>query len=726
MTTPYEPAGPHASARAAHAAHAGQRGHEGQHGHDGRDGHEVHALAMSAAERRAITRHTLLALVAGGLLLLSLAWSWLGPTSTRGGATLAQLLAAAASLVVAPPVFAGAWHSLKSPSLHGVTDRLIALAMLGAWAMGDMTTAALLPIVMTFGHALEERSVLGSQEAIRALGRLTSGNVRRVNGEGAIEEVPYDALCAGDLVDVLPGARIPADGVVRHGRSSIDNGPITGESLPQDAGEGASVYGGSINLDGALRVEITQVGEDSTLGKVVELMQRAEAAKPPITQALERYMDAYLALVLLIAAIVWFVSANASAMLAVIVASCPCALVLAAPSTAIAGIAAGARRGILFRNAVFLDKIAEIDTLVIDKTGTLTHGELRVTRVALQPGVDEAQARALAMRLALSSAHPVCRALVREGEQAAVACVDTAPAISDVTGGAVHTGAVHTGVVHMGAAPADAAHTDASRAGVPFADARELRGLGVRAQTDAGEAVLGRHDLLVQHVHELPQAPADFDGTCAGLALNGRLLAWFAFADTLRPEAREALDDLRALGIAREALVTGDREIVAQRLAREVGIETVIAQALPHDKLDYVLSEIAAGHHPLVVGDGLNDVLAIKAGSTSVAMGERGIDIAVASADVVLLADDLRRLPDCIRLGRHCRNIATANAAIGLAWTVAVIALAALGVIGAVASAILHNVGALIVIANAGRLLRRDADAAASSTSAAGAGSAQG
>lgn len=689
MTTPYEPvgrrpsAGTRVGAHAAREAHEVHEAHEDPHGHDNSSGHEVHALAMSAAERRAITRHTLLALIAGGLLLLSLAWSWLWPTAARGGATLAQLLAAAASLVVAPPVFAGAWHSLKSPSLHGVTDRLIALAMLGAWAVGDMTTAALLPIVMTFGHALEERSVLGSQEAIRALGRLTSGNVRRVNAQGAIEEVLYDAIRPGDLVDVLPGARIPADGVVRHGRSSIDNGPITGESLPQDAAEGASVYGGSINLDGALRVEITQVGEASTLGKVIELMQRAEAAKPPITQALERYMDAYLALVLLIAAIVWFVSANAQAMLAVIVASCPCALVLAAPSTAIAGIAAGARRGILFRNAAFLDKIAEIDTLVIDKTGTLTHGELRVTRVAWQPGVDEAQARALALRLALSSAHPVCRALVREGERGA---------IPGETSGAAH-------------------------AAVPFADARELRGLGVRAQTDAGEAVLGRHDLLAQHVHDLPPAPADFDGTCAGLALNGRLLAWFAFADTLRPEAREALDDLRALGIAREALVTGDRESVAQRLAREVGIETVVAQALPHDKLDYVLREIDAGHHPLVVGDGLNDVLAIKAGSTSVAMGERGIDIAVASADVVLLADDLRRLPDCIRLGRHCRRIATANAAIGLAWTVAVIALAALGVLSAVASAILHNVGTLVVIANAGRLLRRDADGAGLSTS---------
>ncbi len=649
MTTPYESAM-----------------HDGSAAHDSHDAHEVSALALSAAERRAITRHTLLALLAGGLLLLSLAWPWLSPAGARGDATVAQLLAAAASLIVAQPVFAGAWHSLKSPSLHGVTDRLIALAMLGAWAVGDMTTAALLPIVMTFGHALEERSVLGSQEAIRALGRLTSGKVRRVSVTGAIEEVAYEAIREGDLVDVLPGARIPADGVVREGRSSIDNGPITGESLPQDAAQGASVYGGAINLDGPLRVEITHVGQASTLGKVIELMQRAEAAKPPITQALERYMDVYLALVLLIAAIVWFASANAQAMLAVIVAACPCALVLAAPSTAIAGIAAGARRGILFRNTAFLDKIAEIDSLVIDKTGTLTHGELRLTRTAWQPGVDEAQARELAARLALSSAHPICRALVRE---------------SAVDGGA------------------------------PLAEAREsheLRGLGVIAQTSEGVAVLGRAELLAQHVRALPAAPAEIDGPCAGLALDGRLLAWFGFADTLRPEARAALDDLRALGIGREALVTGDRESVARRLAGEVGIATVVAQALPHDKLDYVLAEIDAGHHPLVVGDGLNDVLAIKAGSTSVAMGERGVDIAVASADVVLLADDLRRLPDCIRLGRACRRIATTNAAIGLGWTVVVIALAALGALSAVASAILHNVGTLVVIANAGRLLRRD------------------
>ncbi|MFL9871915.1 heavy metal translocating P-type ATPase [Paraburkholderia megapolitana] len=622
------------------------------------------SIALSAAERRAVTRQIALALLAGGLLVLSLAWRYLVPD----GAQLAEILAGLASLLVAGPVFAGAWHSLKSPSLHGVTDRLIALAMLAAWAIGDMTTAALLPIVMTFGHALEERSVLGSQEAIRALGRLTSGKVRRVRADGSIEEVAYEAIRAGDLVEVAAGARIPADGVVQRGRSSVDNGPITGESLPLDVDEGIAVFGGAMNLDGPLRIEVTHAGAQSTLGKIIELLQRAEQVKPPITQVLERYMGAYLALVLLIAAIVWFTSADSSAMLAVIVAACPCALVLAAPSTAIAGIAVGARHGVLFRNAAFLDRIAEIDSLVIDKTGTLTHGELHVSKVFAQPGVDTAQAVGLAARLGAGSAHPVSRALARYA----------AAAGHDVT---------------------------------PYERTRELRGLGVVAETPEGLAALGRADLLAEHVNPLQPPPDEIDGPCVGLALNGKLLAWFGFADALRAEAADALASLRELGLERQTLLTGDRDAVAHKLAAQVGIDIVVSQALPHDKLDYVMHELEAGHHPLVVGDGLNDVLAIKAGATSIAMGERGIDIAVASADIVLLGDDLRRIPMCIRLGRRCRSTATINAAIGLIWTVEIIALAAFGVLGAVWVAILHNVGTFIVIANAGRLLRIDEDA---------------
>lgn len=623
------------------------------------DGTPLPGVALAPAERRAISRRILLALAAAGLLLLSLVWR----AVTSQGPALADLLAGLASMLVAGPVFAGAWHSLKSPSLHGVTDRLIALAMLAAWATGDMTTAALLPVVMTFGHALEERSVLGSQEAIRALARLAATHARRIKADGSIEDVPAESLAPGDLLEVAAGARIPADGLVKSGRSAVDNSPITGESLPLEVAAGDTVYGGAMNLDGALRVEVTQVGGQSTLGKIVELLEHAERAKPPITEALERYMGGYLALVLLGAALVWFVSANASAMLAVIVAACPCALVLAAPATAIAGIAVGARHGLLLRNAAFLDRVADLDSLIIDKTGTLTHGELDVVDVALQPGADAAQVFALAAQLSRGSSHPVSRALQRYAS------------------------------VHGHEAGGEEA-------------VRELRGLGVMAQTADGLAVLGRDVLLREHMQDLPAPPALHDGPLAGLVLDGRLLAWFAFADVLRPDAVEALAELRRLGLARQTLLTGDREPVALEVASQVGIDRVIAGALPHDKLEFVKQELAAGRHPLVVGDGVNDVLAIKAGATSIAIGGRGVDIAVASADVVLLGDDLRRIPACVKLGRRCRRTATVNAIIGIAWTASVIAIAALGVLGAVWIAVLHNIGTFIVLANAGRLLR--------------------
>jgi P-type E1-E2 ATPase len=301
----------------------------------------------------------------------------------------------------------------------------------------------------------------------------------------------------------------------------------------------------------------------------------------------------------------------------------------------------------------------------------LTYGELRVVDVVLQSGFTLRDAVDLAARLGEGSAHPVSRALVRYAVEVDPRHVDEVP-------------------------PA------------PFDAMQELRGLGVTAQTPNGVAVLGRHALLAEHVGGLPPPAARAEGPCVGLALNGQLVAWFAFADVLRSEAHDALADLRELGLRRYALLTGDRAPVAHALAERLGLETVMAEALPHEKLEFVIDEMKAGRHPLVVGDGLNDLLAIKAGTTSIAMGERGIDVAVASADIVLLGDDLRRIATCVRLGRQCRRTATINAAIGLGWTVGVIALAALGLMGAVTVALLHNLGTFIVIANAGRLLRID------------------
>ncbi|WP_166794778.1 HAD-IC family P-type ATPase, partial [Pseudomonas aeruginosa] len=305
------------------------------HGSHGGCAHHHHHLPfggglLSRDEQRRAARQLSLAMLALGLLLLGLAWRWLAADQ----AGVSQILLGVASLLVALPVARSAWDSLRHPSLHGVTDQLIALAMLGAWASGDLLTAALLPIIMIFGHVLEERSVIGSQEAIAALGELTRSHARRIEADGSLSEVDNASLRAGDQVEVRAGDRVPADGRVLQGQASLDTAPITGESVPLEVVPGMEVYGGAINLDGLLRIEITRTGEASTLGKVIGLMQQAERAKPPITRLLERYAGQYMLLVLLIAAVTWFVTNDAQAMLAVLVAACPCALVLSAPATA--------------------------------------------------------------------------------------------------------------------------------------------------------------------------------------------------------------------------------------------------------------------------------------------------------------------------------------------------------------------------------------------------------
>lgn len=613
---------------------------------------------LSSAEQRRAARQLTLAMLALGLLGLGLIWRWLMPEQTG----VSQLLLGFASLLVAVPVMRSAWFSLRYPSLHGITDQLIALAMLGAWATGDLLTAALLPIIMIFGHVLEERSVIGSQEAIHALGQLTRSHARKIQADGTVIEVDNGTLKAGDTVEVRAGDRVPADGRVLSGQASLDTASITGESVPVEAGVGMTVFGGAINLDGLLRIEVTRTGDESTLGKVIALMQNAERSKPPITRLLERYAGSYMVLVLLLAAVTWFVTNDAQAMLAVLVAACPCALVLSAPATAIAGVAVAARHGILIRSSAFLEELADLTSLVVDKTGTLTYGTLRLQSIN-SAQADHDSVMALAASLGAASSHPVSRALA---------------------------GLVHADNVLV------------------LTDIHERQGLGVVAKTEQGEAALGRPELFAQLGIPTTSIP-DHDGPIAGLALNGEFLAWLLLADSVKPEARFALSELRELGLGRQLLLTGDRQSVAHTLARDVDLHEVEAQALPEDKLNRVLKEIDNGFRPMVVGDGINDSLALKAGVVGVAMGAGGADIALASADIVLIGSDLRRLGTCVRLSRQCRRTLQVNVIIGLGWTLAIVVFAAfgwLGAAGAMIAALLHNLSTLLVLGNAGRLLR--------------------
>lgn len=616
---------------------------------------------LSAHERRIEGVQLVLAMLTGGLLAMAAVLQFAVPEQPE----LSELVAGLAALLVAVPAIAAAWHSLRHPDLHGLTDQLVALAVVAAWAGGDLFTAALLPLVMTVGHVLEERSLIGGREALRALRRLTQASARRVGPDGASEEVPTEALRVGDLVELRAGDRTPADGVVRTGRSSLDNASITGESVPEEVGPGSPVYGGSINLSGLLTVEVSRVGGDTTLGRVIGLMQQAERAKPSVTRLLERYAAPYMAAVLALSAAAWFATGTVSTALAVLVASCPCAVVLAAPATSVAAVAVAARHGILVKGSAFLEQLATVDSVVLDKTGTLTLGELHLVGADPESPFTREALVAVAGTLGAVSTHPVSRALA-----------------------------------------ALVGHGDR----LPLEDARELPGFGVTARRGGVPLALGRPEMFAELGVPAPPPPAH-DGPVAGVAEGGRFAGWLRLADEPRPEAQAALSDLRRLGLARQLLLTGDRTAVAGRVAALLGIPAFRAEALPQEKLDAVLAETRAGFRPMVVGDGINDSLALKAGAVGVAMGgaHGSSDVALASADLVLMTSNLARLATCVRLSRRCRTTIHVNVGLGLGWTALIIGVAATGVLGtsgALTAAVAHNLGTFAVMANAGRLLR--------------------
>ncbi len=617
---------------------------------------------LDRAERVLLGLRLTLALAALCVLIVAYGM-WLFIPSETG---VAELVAGIAAALVAVPVFVEAWNSLRHPSLHGITDRLVALALIAAWATGDLMTAALLPIVMTLGHILEERSMLGSHEAVRALSQLTEADSRKLLPDGSFEIVSSAKLQVGDLIELRAGERVPADGIVRRGHSSLDLASLTGESVPVEIGEGDQVLAGGMNIDGLLQIELTRVGEESTVGRIIGLMREAENAKPPVTRLLDRYAGQYMALVLLVAAGTWLLTGNVPAMLAVLVASCPCALVLAAPSTAVAAIAVAARHGILIKGSAFLEHLSEVSSVIFDKTGTITTGDLRLAEVRPMPGADPQLLQRLGASLGAASNHPLSRAV---------------------------------------AASVPKEHR------LQMDDTRELGGFGVTGQYRGQEAALGRADLFGRLGIAVPAPPAH-NGPIAGVSLGEEFLGWLLFFDQLRPSAAPAIQDLKGLGIERMVLLTGDRFPVARQVAREVGIENVYAEMLPEQKMDRVMQEIKLGHRPMVVGDGINDTLALRAGAVGVAMGAQGSgDVALASADLALMTNDLRRLGTCIRLSRRCRRTIYVNVAIGVGFTFGLIILAGAGVLGVEApiiAALLHNLSTFIGLGNAGRLLLFD------------------
>ena len=619
--------------------------HYGEHGH----GHHARGILWMT--------------LAGVALLIN---SYLARTLFPGNALPADISAALAAVILFIPILRTAIADLVEGEMH--MNELVALAILASMAQGDFQTASVVALIMLVSLVIETRTAEGAHASIEGLIRLTPARARLILEDGSTQEVDAVALKVGDRIRILPGDSVPADGAIVSGRTSLNEATITGESLPRDKGTDDEVFAGTQNLTGAIEVVVKRVGEDTTIGRVRDLILAAEQTKLPIMRIIDRYIGYYTPTVLMIAGLVWFFTDDMTRVIALLVVACPCALILATPSAMVAALSASARLGILVKDVSDLEAAAKLTAFVLDKTGTLTTGQLGVVRLAPRPGIPPSELVHAAASAERFSNHPAATALAALARKANVSL--STPE-----------------------------------------DFHEEPGQGIRAKVSGEVVISGRASWLQQN--NVPDAALDPEelNEAAGysiihVARGGRHLGWIGLQDEVRPEARACVQELEQLNIRRMVMVTGDRQSVAVRVAEQIGCREFKAECLPQGKVDLLKSLRSEGYRVAFVGDGVNDAPAIAASDTGIAMGAAGSEIAIHSATVALMNNDLRRLPFLVRLSRGTRSVIYQNLTIGALFIGGGLVLSGLGWLRPIIAALLHNAGALLVVFNSARLIR--------------------
>jgi Cd2+/Zn2+-exporting ATPase len=581
------------------------------------------------------------------------------------GTMVSNFSAMFGAIILGYPIMMTAFKDLRSGILS--INELVAIAVLAAFASGKYEIAGLVAFFMLMGELIESRSAAGARASIESLIKLTPTKARRIVS-GREEEVAASDLKVGDVIRIRPGDNVAADGVITAGQGSFNQANITGESLPVDKKPGDDVFAGTQNLTGVLEIKVNRAGTDTTLGRVRELILAAEKTKHPIMRIVDQYMGYYTPLVLVIGALVWAFTKNLDNVISVLIVACPCAFILATPTAMVAALSAAARLGILIKNVGDIETAARVNAFVFDKTGTLTTGKLSVSRLAPSDGVTPAELLHLAASAEKYSNHPTAKALAVLAEQAGVALTE----------------------------PKDFAET---------------AGRGIKAGVDGVPITIGRAQWLKDNgIQEDLLKSVDLNETegfsLLFVARGNHCIGWIGLQDETRAEAKQALAELLETGVRRVAMVTGDRQPVAARVAREIGCTEVVAECLPQNKVEFVRQMKAKGYRVAVVGDGVNDAPALAAGDMGIAMGAAGSEVAIHSATIALMNNDLRRLPFLVRLSRATRSVINQNFVVGVLFIVGGLTAAAFGYVHPIVAAILHNAGSLIVVFNSARLVR--------------------
>jgi Cd2+/Zn2+-exporting ATPase len=615
--------------------------------------------------------------LSGVMTGVGLVISWLMHEDAWPSVVAYALATLAGGLLVAPP----AWKSIKRFRLD--INVLMVVAVTGAWLIGEGAEAAAVIFLFSLSEMLETWSAGRARKAIAALLKLAPETALRVEPSGAAAEVPITALNVGDKVLVKSGERVPVDGSVLDGASAINQAPITGESLPVEKRKGDPVYAGTINGEGSLTISVTKTSGQSTLSRIIKLVEEAEGQKAPTQRFVDRFARVYtpaifiaailVALIPLVSGGSWMTWGYRSLVLLVI--ACPCALVIATPVSIVSGLASLARRGVLVKGGAHLEALGKLRALAVDKTGTITQGTPRVTSVKTVTASSEQEVLSVAAAIDTHSTHPIARAVVEAAEKQQVKF----PAATDY---------------------------------------RARTGLGAEGVVDGRRCFVGNH----RFAHEsglcsesLEAILSGIEETGSSLAVVGRfatdtqpggILGVIAVGDAIRPEAADALKKLHATGVIKVVMLSGDNQRTANAIAQQAGIDEAHGDLLPEQKVEQMKRLVSEYKYVGMIGDGVNDAPALAVASVGFAMGAIGSDAAIETADVALMKDDLSKVAEAIHFGQRTMRVIQFNVAFAIAIKVVFLVLAMTGRTS-LWLAILADTGAtLLVILNALRLLR--------------------
>ena len=545
---------------------------------------------------------------------------------------------------------------------------LVTCALIASIWVGEYLAGAIVVLMMNVGELLEDITIAKTGEAVRSLMELEAETARVIR-DGNELEIDIDEVRIGDLVLVKPGEKIPIDGTIKEGRGEVNQAPITGESTFIVKEVGDDVFGGTLNQVGVLKVEVTRVATETTLSKIIDLVHKAQAAKPPIERIADHFASWFTPTMLALSCLVWLITGEVLRAVTVLVVACPCALVIATPTAVVAGIGNAARRGILIKGGAILEVIGKLTTFVFDKTGTLTYGTPTVRLVRGFGGVSEKEVLSLAGTAEKHSEHPLADAILK--------CCQEKEAW-----------------------PFDPDKTEV------------IVGRGILAKKDGKEIIVGNERLFTDKGIVLtPEAKTFLDdmsssgSTGVMIGHETRIVGGIGIADVLKTEVHQSIQDIKKLGIKKVLMLTGDNKNVAQTISEGAGLDEIVADLLPKDKLEYIKKLKSQGDKVAMVGDGINDAPSLVEADVGIAMGVVGTDAAIEAADIALTGDDLNKVSEAIALSRKTVSVIKQSLFISIAINGFALILASLGSIGPIVGAIVHNVGSIVVVGNSSRLI---------------------